>query len=196
MRFFSDLDRRGEMPPWAVRNWERQTGRSWAFKGPGFLLVNRDDRVEVLGEGTDVESRRGLRFLGLPAGVAGYGLPLDARYDYWFDLVTPRPGTEVLAEYELPVLPEGERKLKALGLNRRYPAILTSRKGNTRIFYFAGDFADAWPVPTMHRIAGYATFHQLIDREVPGEGQSFFWRVYVPLMTHVLDDAWARKTAR
>lgn len=195
-RFFRDLDRRGEIPPWAVRNYQIQTGLEWGFEGPGFLLVNEDDRVQVLEEGRDVESGRGLRLHGRPEGLRRLDLPEDARFDYWFDLVQPRPGTEVLAEYELPLLPEGEEKLKALGLARRHPAVLASWYGRTRTYYFAGDFADAWPVPYFHRIAGLAPFRRLLSREVPGDPQSFFWRTYIPLMTRVLDDTWARKDAR
>lgn len=192
-RWFRDLERGGEMPPWAVRNYERQNGTPWTFEGPGFLLVNEDDRVEILEEGTDVEKDRGLRFLGGPEGIKQLDLPVNARYDYWFDLVQPTGDTRVLAEFELPLLPEGEKKLKALGLPRRTPAILAGWRGRTRTYYFAGDFVDAWPVPTMHRVAGFAPFRRLTLRESPGDAQSFFWRVYVPLMTRILDDTWARK---
>jgi hypothetical protein len=153
-RFFKDLDRQGEMPPWAVRNWERQTGQEWQFEGPGFLLVNEEDQVEVLEEGIDVEPGRGLRFHGLSKGIADLDLPEDARYDYWFDLVQPKPGTEVLAEYELPLLPPGTAKLKARGLSPRTPALLASWKGRTRVYYFAVDFVDAWPIPNFTPAGG------------------------------------------
>jgi hypothetical protein len=192
-RYFRDLDRQLEVPPWAVRNYERQTGREWLFDGPGFLFVNEDDQVEVLEEGVDVARGRGLRFKGLPEGRARLDLPEDARYDYWFDLVQPKAGTEVLAEYELPLLPPGEKKLKALGLGARTPAVLASRLGPTRCFYFAGDFVDAWPVPNMHRLAGLAPFRRVFSREVPGDPSSFYWRVYVPLMSRVLEDTLARR---
>ena len=71
--------------------------------------MNEDDQVEVLEEGIDVVKGRGLRFKGLPNGRVWLDLPEDARYDYWFDLVKPKPGTEVLAEYELPLLPPARR---------------------------------------------------------------------------------------
>jgi hypothetical protein len=191
-RFFKDLDPQLEVPPWAVRNYERQTGKEWLFEGPGFLFVNEDDRVEVLEEGTDVVKGRGLRFRGLPNG-RWLDLPEDARYDYWFDVVRPKVGTEVLAEYELPLLPAGEAKLKALGLPARTPAVLLSQVGATRCFYFAGDFVDAWPIPNFHRVAGLAPFHRIFSREVPGDAQSFYWRVYVPMMSRVLEDTLARR---
>ena len=193
-RHFKDLDPQQEVPPWAVRNYERQTGKEWLFEGPGFLFVNEDDRVEVLEEGLDVVKGRGLRFKGLPEG-RWLDLPEDARYDYWFDVVRPRPGTQVLAEYELPLLPQGEAKLKALGLGARTPAVLLSQLGATRSFYFAGDFVDAWPMPNFHRVAGLAPFHRLFSREVPGDAQSFYWRVYVPLMSRVIEDTLARRKA-
>ena len=194
-RYFKDLDRQLEVPPWAVRNYERQTGQEWLFDGPGFLFVNEDDQVEVLEEGIDVAKGRGLRFKGLPDGQQWLGLPEDARYDYWFDVVKPKPGTKVLAEYELPLLPPGEKKLKALGIGARTPAVLLSQLGATRSFYFAGDFVDAWPVPNFHRVAGLAPFRKMFSREVPGDPSSFYWRVYVPLMSRVLEDTLARKEA-
>lgn len=196
LRFFTSLDRRGEVPGWAVRNWERQRGRPWAYDGPGFLLVNRDDRVEVLAEGVEVEPNRGLRFRGLGVGLRAFRLPADARYDYWFDLVSPRPGTEVLAEYHLPLLPAGRERLRGLGLPDRFPAVLSRWEGATRVFYFAGDYAEAWPIPTLQRMAGLERFQRLITREVPGEPQAFFWRVYIPLMSAVLEDTWTRRAAR
>jgi len=194
-RFFKDLDRQREVPPWAVRNYERQTGQEWLFEGPGFLFVNEDDQVEVLEEGLDVVKGRGLRFRGLPEGQRRLDLPEDARYDYWFDLVIPKPGTEVLAEYELPLLPPGEKKLKALGLPARTPAVLVSSLGATRSYYFAGDFVDAWPVPNFHRVAGLARFRCAFSREDPGDPGSFYWRVYVPMMTRVLEDTLSRRQA-
>ena len=194
-RFFKDLDREREVPPWAVRNYERQSGKEWLFEGPGFLFVNEDDQVEILEEGIDVVKGRGLRFKGLPGG-RWLDLPADARYDYWFDLVVPKPGTEVLAEYELPLLPPGEKKLKALGLPGRTPAVLLSQMGATRSFYFAGDFVDAWPVPNFHRVAGLAPMNRFFTREEPGNAQSFYWRVYVPMMSRILEDTLTRKAAR
>ena len=194
-RFFQDLERGGEVPPWAVRNYERQTGQEWAFSGPGMLFVNEDDRVEVLVDGVDVEAGRGLRMLARPEGAARLDLPRDARYDYWFDLVKPEPGTEVLADYDLPLLPAGERKLKALGLGRRSPAILSAWQGRTHAYYFAGDFADAWPPPNFTRLRGLAGLRQATMGEEAGDPQGFFWRVYVPVMTRILEETWARRQA-
>jgi len=181
------------VPSWAVLNWERQNGKPWPFKGSGFLFVNEDDRVEVLVEGTDVQPNWGLRFQGLPEGREWLDLPVDTRYDYWFDVVRPRTGTEVLAEYELPLLPPGEKKLKAIGIGRRLSAVLSGWRGQTRTLYLAGDFVDSWPTPFIHRIAGLAEFRRWGSLEVPGGSTSFFWKVYAPLMTRVLDDTWRRK---
>ena len=192
-RFFPDLTRDVEVPPWAVRNYERQSRREWTFEGPGFLFVNEDDRVEVLEDGVDVVADRGLRMVARPAGLERLDLPREARYDYWFDLVQPAPGTEVLADYELPLLPRGEQKLKALGLGRRTPAILSSWLGRTHAYYFAGDFADAWPPPNLLRIRGFAPFRRWTMAERAGDPLSFFWHVYVPVMTRILEETWARR---
>lgn len=192
-RHFKDLRRDLEVPPWAVRNWERRAGQPWVFDGPGFLLVNARDEVEVLAEGVEAAPHRGLRFHGLPAGRAALDLPSDVRYDYWFDFVHPEPGTEVMAEFELPLLPAGEARMRALGLPGRTPAVLASRKGSTRIYYLAGDFVDAWPPPHITRAAGLVPFRRFVTREVPGDPQAFFWKVYVPLMSRVLEDTWERK---
>ena len=194
-RFFLDLERSREVPPWAVRNYERQTGQEWTFSGPGFLFVNEDDRVEVLVDGVDVEAGRGLRMLARPNGIARLDLPRDARYDYWLDLVTANPGTEVLADYDFPLLPPGERKLKALGLARRSPAILSAWQGHTHAYYFAGDFADAWPPPNFTRLRGLAGLRQATMGEEAGDPQGFFWGVYVPVLTRILDETWKRRQA-
>ena len=71
--------------------------------------------------------------------------------------------------------------------------MLVSQLGTTRSFYFAGDFVDAWPVPNFHRVAGLAPFRRVFSREVPGDPSSFYWQVYVPLMSRVLEDTLDRK---
>ncbi|MGE3728024.1 MAG: hypothetical protein AB7I41_20885, partial [Candidatus Sericytochromatia bacterium] len=49
-RFFADLSHPTEIPAWARRNWKKQSGKDWAFQGPGFLFVHENSRVVVLEE--------------------------------------------------------------------------------------------------------------------------------------------------
>lgn len=194
-RFFQSLRPGLDVPPWAVANYERQYGKSWDFKAAGFLLVNQKDQVVVLEEGVDAIPERGLQLHGLPAGRKRLDLPKDARYDYWFDVVSPAPGTEILAAFELPLLPSGQEKLRAFGIPSWTPAVLESRQGTRTSYYFAGDFVDTWPVPGSHRLKGLVDVSSFLSHESPGNSRSFFWKVYAPMMRRIIEDTLARKAA-
>ena len=183
-RYFPLLEDRAEVPEWLRRNHWREWRQRWEFRGPGFVLVQDDAHVEVLRVGPEAER------LGLTLERRRPADPLVAEardgtpYPYWFDVVEPRSGTEVLASYQWHLTGAGVDRLRARGLPLRFPAVL--RRGTAH--YFAGDFADnpleTTPVP----FAGFLRLKRWVEgaKLAPSE-DAFYWRFYVPLMTQLLD---------
>jgi hypothetical protein len=182
-RYFPRLEDTAEVPEWLRRNHWREWRRPWEFHGPGFVLVQDDAHVEVLPVGSEAER------LGLTLERAHPADPLVAAardgtpYPYWFDVVEPQPGTEVLAFYQWHLTGAGVDRLRARGLPLRFPAVLRRRTAH----YFAGDFADnpleMTPVP----FAGFLTLKRWVQgaKFAPSE-DAFYWRFYVPLMARLL----------
>ena len=116
------------------------------------------------------------------------------RYAYWFDVVAPRPGTLVLAEYDLRPTEAGRRVLDAAGLPARFPALLQREEGPSRRFYFAGDWADYARVPPIVRVRGWEYVGRLTSL-IAGEDARMFWSVYVPLLRTIAAEQAARVRA-
>jgi hypothetical protein len=193
-RFYQDLDRGGEVPVWLVQNYEAQYRRPWAFTGPGFAFVHDDDRVFILVEARDVRPF-GLRVVFPDSVARRYGVANRVPYFYWFDIVRPRAGTLVEAEYEFQALPPGRAALDSAGIPARFPAILHRRDPAFDRFYFAGDFADNDEIPWPFRLRGWDRVERLLAWTKGESNALFFWGVYVPLLHHLLGDA-ARAPAR
>ncbi|MDH3456602.1 MAG: hypothetical protein OER90_07135 [Gemmatimonadota bacterium] len=180
-RRFASLKRDSDVPGWLVRNWERQTARDWTFSAPGFAIVHDDGRIVLLLEGQDV-ARNGLRVDFPESLVDEVGVSDETPYGYWFDVVEPRRDVLVVAQYQLAVTDSGSRVLQTAGLPERFPAIVHRKIGQSRRYYFAGDFADLRRVPWVFRVRGVSWLRRW---GVRGELQ-FFWNVYLPLMRWIL----------
>jgi hypothetical protein len=192
-RFYQDLDRKVEVPPWLVQNYEAQVRRPWEFTGPGFAFVHEDDRVFVLAQSRDVE-RSGLRLVLADSVARRYGVSNRVPYFYWFDIVSPREGTLVEAEYEFQLRPPGRAALDSAGIPARFPAILHRRDPAFDRYYFAGDFADNDDVPRAFRLRGWDRLERLLSWTKGESAALFYWGVYVPMMRRLLDAA-ARRPA-
>jgi len=193
-RYFPRLEDEDEVPPWMRENWEREWNDTWAFEGPGYVLVHEDAHVEVLRVGDEAE----VRGLTLDRDEPVDPLLADARavaYSFWFDVVEADPGTRVLASYRWNLTERGRERLRARGLPERFPAVCRRlAPGGGVAYYFAGDFADNPAAATPMPFAGYLGFKRYVEalRIAPSDGE-FYWRFYAPMMTRLLDDALARR---
>jgi hypothetical protein len=184
-RFFDNLDREGEIPEWLVKNYEKQYKKKYDFNGPGFAYVREDDRVIVLKEGVETGKNRMRLHFNDPA-IARYNVHNDCEYGYWFDVVKPEKGTDVLANYQLDVTPEGEKVLKAEGLSKEFPAVFRRTEASAQKYYFAGDFADAPDVPPLYQYTGWDTFRKFFSISNSTAHMPFYWKVYVPLIKQII----------
>jgi len=187
-RYFVRLDDRSEVPEWMRRDYEREWKQPWAFKGPGFVLMQGDAHCEVLRVPEEVAS------IGLTLQKEAPVDPSLARardgtaYPYWFDVVAARGGTRTLASFRWHATPAGEARLRARGLPSRFPAVtLRTAAGLGPAYYFAGDFADNPMDDGAIPFAGYPAVRRWMEaaRFSPAE-DSFYWRFYAPLMTRLL----------
>ncbi len=177
-----------DVPGWAIAAWEAQAGTAWSYAGPGFLLVHQDGRIVVLAA-RDLEGA-GLHFLPTSAGDSLGMRPASAPQG-WFDLVEPVDAA-VLGLYRWSVTPQGDSTLADAGIPRTAAAVLGRRAGSSRVFYLAGDFANAPRIPPWTELRWGAAVHRLVPEWWLPPNDAFFWRAYVPLLTHILD--WASGT--
>jgi len=194
-RYFPSLDDGREVPEWLRRDWEREWGKPWEFRGPGYALLQDDAHCEVLRVGTESKP------IGLtlererPVDPILRGAWDATPYPYWFDVVAPGPGTRVLASFQWHLTPAGRERLAARGLPERFAAVtLVEAPGAGPAYYFAGDFADN-PMPDFTvPLAGFPTWMRWLQagRLAPSES-AFYWRFYAPTMTALLERAAARR---
>lgn len=170
-----------EVPIWLKENYEKQTGDSWEFKGPGTAFVNESDFVVVLDE---KEIKGPVKFEWTDNGSKHYSNASDSLYGYWFDLVTLQAESSVIeANYEVNLNQKGKRKLDDNNIPTEFPAIIHQREKLT--YYFAGDFAD---ISTNHQAKWVLPlpFYQLMG--LIKKEENFFWRSYIPLMEQIYKD--------
>jgi hypothetical protein len=187
-RFFHRLENEEEVPQWMRDNYERIWRDPWDFQGPGYVLLQDDSKIEVLRVGEESGS------IGLtiereePVDPVLRGARDGIPYPFWFDVVEPRAGTEVLASFVWDLEPEGEERLYAQGLPERFPAVVRRlAPGGGRAYYFAGDFADNLMSDRPWPFAGYLAFKRWSEgaKLAPSES-AFYWRFYAPMLRSIL----------
>lgn len=186
-RRFTELKKDVEVPEWAVRGYRQQYGREWNFTGSGFIFVHEDGRLLVLRDREEVGPDR-LRIV-IPEQVARqWGVPASVPYGYWFDIVAPREGAEVVGEYRFDATPAGRELLARAGIPLVFPAIVRQRGETGGTYYFAGDFVDQQRVPLFFRLRGTPVLRSLFTVTDNESTSFFYWKLYVPMMKAILDD--------
>ncbi|WP_338750781.1 hypothetical protein [Bacillus sp. FJAT-52991] len=176
-RYFADLNSE-EIPPWLIRNYEKQYKKKWTFDGSGIAFVHLSDKVVVLG---DQEDRPFVQFQLTKEGTKRYPSVNDSNYMYWFDIVRPKDGAVVEAEYELHLSKKEKEQLKEAQIPTTFPAVIHHKQEKT--YYFAGDYAD-FPKPSFAKWSGSPYLFSLFTNDE----SEFYWRSYVPLMRQILTD--------
>ena len=184
-RYFADLSNKNDVPFWAFRNWKAHHGEEWDFTGPGFIITHPDTRLLVLEEGEDVESRGLWIEITSPDDHLMKAIASRIFYPYWFDIVSPDKGAEVLAEYRFRLTPGGEQKIGEFSIPETFPAVLRASKSPLRI-YFAGDFSDNPINPGPYFFYGWPQIRRILCSQRENKAQDkFFWSFYVPLLKNL-----------
>jgi hypothetical protein len=184
-RYFADLANRQDVPSWALRNWQAQQGEEWDFAGPGFIIAHEDSRILVLRTGIELGAA-GLQIaVTLPADPLMKSVSSSVPYPYWFDIVAPAEGTEVLAEYRLDLKPEGQLSLKMFAIPESFPAVLRASESPLRL-YLAGDFSDSNVSRGPYFFFGWPQIRRVLSLIGKNKSQNrFFWGFYLPLLENL-----------
>ncbi|GAK40269.1 hypothetical protein TCA2_2759 [Paenibacillus sp. TCA20] len=181
-KFYENLST--EVPLHIMENYTGQTGKEWSYSGTGMVLVHHEGEVIVL-------DRQDLREPGMSISFSKensdkYNVERSARYHQWFEVVTPKPGTETVADYKLELTSSGSEKLRTAGVPAQFPAIIHKEQKSHQSYYFAGDFAERTVSPFMVQYKGWDQFVGLF---VPNSSpNAFYWNIYIPLMKTILSD--------
>ncbi|MCA0173616.1 hypothetical protein [Bacillus sp. RAR_GA_16] len=184
-RYFDDLSVDGEVPGWAIKNYEKQYNKEWNFSKQGLLFVNEDDSIIVIekdeiGEQTVQFSfnENGQKWLG------GSLIKKAMSYHYWFDIVEPVDKDEVLANYAIDVSPEAEELLKESGIPLSFPAVMR----HNHSYYFAGDYADHDGDLNVYQYKWLPAINRLLTTGDNETLEAFYWKVYMPMMETILQN--------
>lgn len=181
-RYFPDLAN-DEIPQWLIDNYEQQAQQEWSFEGPGMAYVHTTDQVIILNED---EIKGSVNFTLTEQGKHKFSSVHSSEYMYWFDIVEPLGGTEVLASYKVELEDIGADKLRAAGIPTQFPAVLF--RENDLTYYFAGDYADFDKQP----IVTWESIHH-VYKFFAKDVSSFYWLSYFPMMEDILNEAINRK---
>ena len=180
-RYFDELDYREniEIPQWVVDEF----GEDWPYKGEGFLFAN-DYTYEVVVLELDKHiNSNGIKLKYTDEGKDLFNLKDSPNYRYWFDVITPKSGTDVLAYYDWDLTKEGKELLAEHGIPEQFAGVVRNEKRTSISYYFAGDFNDVASAPYFHEIFGLAS----INRLAYSFGDSaFFWNSYMPMMKKIM----------
>ncbi|GKV68855.1 hypothetical protein NCCP2716_13530 [Sporosarcina sp. NCCP-2716] len=180
-RYFEELDvnKNKEIPQWIVDEHSKE----WMYSGGGFLLVNDlDGSYLVLEDGKHVKEGS-VQMTLTKQGERRLKTQGSHDYSYWFDIITPRPGAEVLADYDWSLTEDGRRLLAEEGIPSEFAAVVQKIEGAAESLYFAGDYNDVPSVPKVYQMEGLP---QLYKGLYAFSDQSFYWSAYVPMMAGAL----------
>lgn len=184
-RYFEDLSLDGEVPEWAIRSYEKQTEEEWDFTKSGLIFVNEDDSIVVVEE-EDIGDNT-VQFTFSEEGktfLQNKQVQESMSYHYWFDIVEPLDSKEVLANYNLDLNEDAQKRLENEGIPLTFPAVIH----HNQTYYFAGDYADRESDFDFYKYKGLPTINRLLLTGDNETLEAFYWKVYMPLMNSILND--------
>lgn len=183
-RYFDELnsEKNNEIPQWIIDEY----GDNWKYKGPGFILINDKNNDVVVLEKNKEFTGDGINLKFTKTGQKKFGLKKSPNYYYWFDIVTPKVGGNVLAYYNWNLTKAGKKALESKGIPLEFAGILESQYNNSKSYYFAGDFNDISTTPVFYKMKGLSVLHKIINSF---SNDSFYWSTYVPVMKQILSES-------
>ncbi|MBW0176958.1 hypothetical protein [Sediminibacterium sp.] len=191
-RYFESFDTtvNKELPPWLIRNYKRTHNDKWPFKNSGIALIHAaNDQVVILENKTHLDNELPFIYTNTE-GKDHYGMPDKIKYSFWFDIISVNNKTnDVLSEFVIDVNEAGARELAKFNIPARFPAITSHVDDDYRFFYFSADFCDNPVTLTSSYFKGVGYFKWMMyTRRDALERKSFFWKLYRPLLTTILND--------
>lgn len=172
-----------EIPPWLVKQYVLTNGKRWEFSGPGIVFLDKNDNLVILSEKETGENFVEIQLTDESAKI--FNVKNKVRYNYWFDVLIPHEGTEVLGNYTLDLTAAGEKMLEENGIPKEFPAIV-KKTDNYISYYFAGDYADSKATPNIYSFYGLPWFNKITTIEDDANQNYFYWNVYYPMIKSIL----------
>jgi len=187
-RYFVDFTDVKDVPDWLTKLRQQQTGQVWNLHGSGYMLCrNESQEFIILRDGADA-LRKGIELRPRGPYIVGDVMQgvLPNKCNYWFDIIVPDQGTEVLADYYLNLTEQGKQAVLSHKLPLVFPAVVRWRSGYTA-YYIAGDLVDfekamGPPDSTLSLYLNRSYFRH----PAPGDTGCFFWHTYYPLVSNIL----------
>jgi len=191
-RYFESFDTtiNKELPPWLIRNYKRTHDNQWPFKKSGIAFIHAEkDQVVILENETHLDNELPFIYANTE-GKEHYGLPEKIKYSFWFDIITAdEKQNDVLADFVIDANTAGDSELKKFNIPSRFPAITAHVADDYRFFYFSADFCDNPVSLSSSYFKGVGFFKWMMyTRGDALERKSFFWKLYRPLLTTILND--------
>jgi hypothetical protein len=190
-RYFLDFTDEKDVPRWLVIAYEEKYKEKWGFRGSGYVIYNgfTNDMVflfddqDILAKGVRLMPRLEYSVQNVMQGVE------PNTCNYWFDILEPAKGTQILADYEMDLTTNGRKKVLDAGLKLSFPAVTLRQQGANgyKAYYIAGDVVDFPGAmgPPHSRLTLYIN-RSYFANAVPGGAGCFFWHTYYPLLTNIL----------
>lgn len=187
-RYFPELDTalQNDLPYWVPEIYMKKNDLDWNFKGKGMLLVHENGDIIVLQDTVHLTFK--MPIMRTEKFVRNkYGILADVEYPFWFDIVKPNYNYETISSFNLFTTPLGDSLLSVNNLSNSFPAMIHSP--DEMVYYFAGDFADNNIASRLAYFEGVSHLDRMIYSYEGEENyrSKFFWAVYRPMMTAILN---------
>ena len=190
-RYFSSFDTatNKELPSWLIKNYKAGHGGKWPFTKSGIVFIHSDDRLVILENDTHLNTELPYIYSS-EEGQNHYGLPAKTSYSFWFDVIEPDTSfNHVISTFRIDVNEAGRKLLDSSGLKTSFPAVTVHRNSDYHFYYFSADFADNPISFTSSYFKGVHYFRWLMyNNRDPLDRKGFFWNLYQPLVTTILND--------
>jgi hypothetical protein len=191
-RYFESLDTtiNKELPRWLIDGYKRTNDGSWPFTQSGIAFIHEaNDQIVILEGNRDLKEPMPY-IVSSNKAMTEYGIPERIKYSFWFDVIGYDSAVnEAIAHFEIQPNEKGRAILQKNGIPSRFPAITRHLGDDYQFYYFSADFCDNPISLTTSYFKGIGFFDWMMytSRE-PLERKSFFWKVYRPLMTRILNN--------
>ena len=190
-RYFDSFDTtvNKELPHWLINNYKIRHNGQWPFTKSGIAFVHSDDRIVILEK--DTHLLKELPYIySSEEGQEHYGMPEKIKYAFWFDVIQPDTSyNHVIAQFKISANEAGQEELRKNDIPISFPAVTAHVNKDYRFFYFSADFCDNPVELSSSYFKGINHLRWFMyNTGDPQERKSFFWELYLPLVSTILND--------
>jgi len=187
-KYFKDLSRKAledEIDTAWFSTYSDFYEKQWDFSGEGLIMYNyKNDYILVL-PAREYMDANGLTIETCESAVNDYGLPEEASYDGWFEVVYEGEN-EVLSTLNPNLNEEGKELFLKNGLDPVFPVSIKMK--DKPVYFLAGDFSKQNVFLSSSRVRIVSDACRLICKGMTSNPRRFFHTYYVPFMSGILKE--------